>query len=259
MIANSALGQIILSGRDSDVQRFVNAARITNATQIEAIKYGVSQTKGLGFWNKLLAWYPIIGGTALAHSLNLKNPTLHPTTWVNAPTQDANGVKSNGTTQYGLISTLFPASLGLVGGIATYLRGAQASAAELMGTSDGTDFFLIDQLSATRTCFGKANITSVLEDPSPAGDYQCLRRSTVLLDCIRNGISISSTVTATTVNPFSTHAFALLTLNATGLFNVFSNQYQTQFRFMTGVWTLAEALALYNIIQTMETMLGRNV
>jgi len=64
--------------RDADVQAFVTAAGLTNASQAEAIKNLVRALKEGGIWESMTALYPMVGGTARAHTLNLRDVTAYP-------------------------------------------------------------------------------------------------------------------------------------------------------------------------------------
>lgn len=83
-------------GFDSDAQAFITAAGITNSTQQTAINNLVLALKGNGTWNKFAVIYPLVGGNASAHSINLKNPATHQVTWVGSAVHSANGVRVSG-------------------------------------------------------------------------------------------------------------------------------------------------------------------
>lgn len=59
---------------DTDALAFISAATITSSTQIMAINDLVIDLKAFGLWNKMIAVYPIVGGTANSHKFNLKDP-----------------------------------------------------------------------------------------------------------------------------------------------------------------------------------------
>jgi len=70
------------SGNASDdAQAFFVAGNITDLTQQTAINYLVDNLKNEGLWTKMKVIYPIVGGTATAHALNLKNTALYPLTF----------------------------------------------------------------------------------------------------------------------------------------------------------------------------------
>lgn len=59
---------------DRDAINFIVAAGITNPTEQYAIHILVLNLKQCGIWKKMKAVYPFIGGTAVTHKFNLKNP-----------------------------------------------------------------------------------------------------------------------------------------------------------------------------------------
>jgi hypothetical protein len=56
-----------------DTLNFVQAAGITDITQIRAISTLVTDLKYAGIWTKMKAIYPFVGGTATTHKFNLVN------------------------------------------------------------------------------------------------------------------------------------------------------------------------------------------
>lgn len=85
---------------DTDAQAFITAASIVDATQIKAVNRLVLDFKGaknpnyytVNMWDSLRVIYPFVGGTSLAHSLNLKNPATHILTFTGTPTHSSNGI-----------------------------------------------------------------------------------------------------------------------------------------------------------------------
>ena len=59
---------------DTDALAFISAATITATTQMMAVNDLVIDLKAFGIWNKFIAIYPIVGGTANSHKYNLKDP-----------------------------------------------------------------------------------------------------------------------------------------------------------------------------------------
>jgi hypothetical protein len=62
------------SSNDADAQAFITAANITNGTQQNAVNQLVLDLKSANVWTKMKAIYPIVGGSALTHKWNLKDP-----------------------------------------------------------------------------------------------------------------------------------------------------------------------------------------
>jgi hypothetical protein len=70
------------SGNASDdAQAFFVASGITDFTQQTAINYLVDNLKNEGLWTKMKVIYPLVGGNATAHALNLKNISQFPLTF----------------------------------------------------------------------------------------------------------------------------------------------------------------------------------
>jgi len=122
---------------------FVEAAGITDQTQIAALDSLMVAAITNGWWDKCDLIYPFVGGTALAHSINLKAPGDFTITWNGTVTHDANGITGDGATGYGdtgyvpassgqalLNSAAFSfyrRTLGVVGGFYLGARGSSVS------------------------------------------------------------------------------------------------------------------------------------
>ena len=77
---------------DPDAQAFITAASITNPTQQSAINQLVVDLKGYNIWTKMKALYPIIGGVASSHAVNLKTPGTFNLTFATGWTHSATGM-----------------------------------------------------------------------------------------------------------------------------------------------------------------------
>ena len=62
------------AGGDMDALAFIAATQITDAEQKSAISALVTAWKASGMWNRTVAIYPFVGGSAEAHKFNLKDP-----------------------------------------------------------------------------------------------------------------------------------------------------------------------------------------
>ena len=82
------------SAFDPDAQAFITAAGITNPTQQGAINTLVVDLKGYSIWTKFKAIYPIVGGIASSHAVNLKTPGTYNLTFGTGWTHNANGMTS---------------------------------------------------------------------------------------------------------------------------------------------------------------------
>ena len=88
ILARAASG----GGVDPDAQAFITAAGITNPTQQGAINTLVVALKGYSIWTKFKAIYPIVGGTASSHAVNLKTPGTFNLTFATGWTHSATGM-----------------------------------------------------------------------------------------------------------------------------------------------------------------------
>src|SRR5690606_21266587 len=104
------------SGYDSDAEAYFSAVASAGGTlsdpQKDAINTFVVNTKADGTWAKQYAIYPLAGGTAASHAINLKSPGTYDITWNGSVTHNEDGIKSDGSTGYG--NTNFnPSSAGM--------------------------------------------------------------------------------------------------------------------------------------------------
>jgi hypothetical protein len=89
------------SSVDPDAFRFIEVAQITDQTQITAVNNLVVGLKANSLWDKMVAIYPFIGGTAFSHKFNLKTPSDSDSTyrilWSGAIIHSSKGVAFNGS------------------------------------------------------------------------------------------------------------------------------------------------------------------
>jgi len=88
ILARSASGAAV----DPDAQAFITAASITDLTQQSAINQLVVDLKGYNIWTKFKAIYPIVGGVASSHSVNLKTPGTYNLTFASGWTHSSTGM-----------------------------------------------------------------------------------------------------------------------------------------------------------------------
>lgn len=94
----------MMSGGIDPAAAFLAAAGITDPTITAAINTLVNDLVGYGIWNKMLAIYPFVGGTAVTHKFNLKNPqdtnAAFRLVFSGGWAHSANGALPNGTNGY---------------------------------------------------------------------------------------------------------------------------------------------------------------
>lgn len=90
----------VLASIDTQAQAFITAAGITDPTQITAINNLVVGLKGASLWDKIIALWPFVGGSATSHKFNLKNPldtdAAFRLAFSGGFTHNANGITPNG-------------------------------------------------------------------------------------------------------------------------------------------------------------------
>lgn len=81
---------------EADAQKFMDSAGITDIVQKNALNGLVKQLKDSSLWTKMIALYPMMGGTQAAIALNLKDPRnlddVYRLTFYGSPVFAATGV-----------------------------------------------------------------------------------------------------------------------------------------------------------------------
>lgn len=248
---------------DSDAQAFFVATGLISTAQKNAVNDLVLSLKSGSIWTKFLAIYPIIGGTASAHSYNLKAPAQYQITWVGGPTHTATGVDFDGATQYGRTG-IVPSTDQTIQNISLhyYSRENVAAATTIeIGSMISTtqrvqillrvagDLFLSDQYNTTGGRLSVANANS-------SGLFSASRTSAASHSAFRNGASIGSNATSGGTLP--TVEYYLGAQNNAGVAANFSSK-ECAFAAIGQGLTDAELANLYTVVNTYQTALGRNV
>ena len=252
---------------DADAQAFLNAAEITNVTQANAVNTLVIGMKAQGLWTKMKAVYPMVGGTATSHMYNLKDPrnldAAYRLQFTGGWTHSALGALPNG------VNTL----------ARTYLVPTTA-----LNTNDHALFFYLN-----------TNNPNVATDPLDMGSIEDVNRRLVLysrLD-VFGGTADAAAVSIPYVAPRA--CFALITKQSATVSSAFKNAtkvvtaasggtppplydiifgncrisgtpygigWSTNRFAMVGIsdgLSDADSVNLYNLTQTFQTTLGRQV
>lgn len=253
---------------DVDALAFINAAGITNFTQKSAINSLVLGLKNNSLWTKCIAVYPMVGGTATTHKFNLKNPAdtnaAFRLSFLGGWTHNSNGATGNGTSAWAntfinALSNLtqtnmhvsyysrtasaagtYPNELGLNG---TYVSANTMALRVNNRTSPATNSYF----AAGNDAFG-AVVSNTLN-----GFFMGIRPSSADRRLLRNG---SQTAINTTANSNSMSSLNI-SINGTATANYSANN--CAFVSIGDGMTNAEAAIFYNIVQTYQTTLGRQV
>jgi hypothetical protein len=254
---------------DPDAQAFITATGITNAVQVNAINQLVIDLKLDNLWDKCIAIYPYIGGTATTHKYNLKNPldtdAAFRILWVGGVTHNANGITGNGTNGYG--ETYIKPSTHLTLNsthIAFWSKtnSTQASSLAEMGITDGALNASLRICSRNSSNYSIYSVNDnsggiVTGTTDSTGFWVATRTASNLRKLYRNGVSISSNSTGSIA--LSNATIPVLAQKA---FNntVSSGSYSIKnFIFASAGQGLTDSeVANYNnIVNTFQTAIGR--
>jgi hypothetical protein len=266
---------IIQSQLDYNALSFINAAGITNSTQILAVNDLVFKLKLNNLWSKMYAVYPIIGGTSNTHSYNLINTGLYRITFFGSMQHSSTGMNSTGGTGYGIITGLIPStvfnttdliSLGFYSrsNIINPINGSQS----MMGSNgvgtggitlairatNGTSFYTSDIAGVTNRAAFPPTITN-------SSGFFAGSQNGSSIKLYRNGSDITSSQSVYASASISTAPLGILTSNNLGLGGPsgFISPHQCAFAHVGQKLTDAENTTLYNIVQQFQTILERDV
>jgi hypothetical protein len=259
---------------DPDAQAFINAAVINDQVQANAINTLVIDLKANSLWTKMNAIYPMVGGTATTHKFNLKNPldtdAAFRLNFIGGITHSANGVAFNGTNAYA--DTFLTASTVLTANdnsLSYYSRTTAASGALAvdMGafpnqTVNSSGYSLIVRRSDNTSAFSAntTSTTSFAAFTSTTDGRGYFIGSIINLSSrkfYRNGSTIASNLTTgnQSLPPLKIFLGALSNNNVASLFSI----RECAFASIGSGLSDAEAITFYNIVQTFQTTLNRQV
>lgn len=254
---------------DQDAQRFITAAGITNQTQQYAVNNLVVSLKANALWDKMLAIYPFVGGTADTHKYNLKNPqdtdAAFRLTYSGGITHSSTGMLPNGTNGYA--DTYFTPSTSLTVNsthLSIYIgtNNVQTSGDPvIMGAFiSATQSFVI--VSAANYITRNLGDTISASQATRAGYIISTKTSSTVTDIYKNG-TLGATGNSGGTLPtnkvyFGTMAGFTPPTPNTPYANGWDNN---EFRFATMGNSLnsTDATNLTNIVQAFQTALGRQV
>lgn len=244
---------------------FINSANITNPTQIEAINYLVKQLIDNNLMSKFTFIYPLVGGDATKHSYNLVNPNTYQLVFNGGWTHSSNGITPNGTNTWAntncianSISTIndvhisyysrtnLPSSFELSIGVFDGTRGLALRIRENLDNR-GYSFFAY---SFTNQPFFNSNIPSTglhIANTTSVTSRQLVKGGTILNE---------NTVSDTYLAP--NRPIYIGAVNENGSPASYTNK---ECAFASGGLGLtnSEITTFNTIVQTYQTILGRNV
>jgi len=256
ILARTASG----GGVDPDAQAFITAAGITNPTQQSAINQLVVDLKGYGIWSKLGACYPMIGGSATAHSYNLKNPSQYQITWFGGATHSANGVGFNGTNSYGNTGYNQTTAGDTVNSahLSYYSRtNSNATEVEIGVQHPASNYNLLEiRTSGTTYFLQNQSALTIVSDSDSRGFYLGNRQASNDIDGWRNGIKLINGTTAS--NSLPNANIFIGAFNSLGAASLYTTK-QCAFASIGSGLTDTEAANFRTAVQAFQVTLGRSI
>ena len=250
------------SAFDPDAQAFITAAAITDPTQQNAINTLVLALKGYSIWTKFKAIYPIVGGVASSHAVNLKTPGTFNLTYATGVTHSSTGMVGNGSTGYAN-SNLNPFSSLTLNSthISFYSRTATITNSQrdmgvyqvgdnpviALGTNTGVE--MSDHYNYNN------RISGVIA--SATGFYLGTRTTITSHKLYKNGSALGTNTTVNANILPNGNAF-ICGVNLTTLGILYSTK-QTAFASIGDGLTDTDAANYYTAVQAYQTTLGRQV
>lgn len=254
---------------DPQAASFITAAGITSPTEKAAINYLVVQLKAAGLWTKQDAIYPFVGGTEASCSYNLKNPVASAAGFQllsnGTITYNSTGATGDGSTGYLNTQYAIPAGKQNSFGMGAYCRNNVQGNFCIMGActnaSSAFSQMYLRQAGAGNALEAEINqnvMINVFNNTNSQGFYVGSRTASNVVVTYKNGAAVASDTDASAVPTIAT--INLLARNTTGpAVRASFATYNIAYAFMGDGLTAPEALTYYSIVQTFQTMLGRQV
>ena len=218
-----------------------------------------------GLWNKLYAFYPLLGGNSSGgQSVNGKTPGTRNITWNGGLTFSTNGVVSNGSTGYGDLNSN-PSSIGTLDDfhMSFYSRTNQQEATNEfdMGVYEvAAQRTQINSRSTSDDTRGVVNAQTqgTFSNSDSQGLFTITRRSSTDTEFYRNSTSLGNSATTSTSRPNGDLFLMARNWIGSGLVETPTTR---QYAFVTTGTKLtdSEVSNLYTTIQNFQTTLGRQV
>lgn len=242
---------------DNDAHLFAIAAGIVDELERQALYFLVQELKRFALWDKMIAIYPMRGGSAESCSFNLRNPARFKITWVNAPTFAFAGVTGNGTNQYGNLGMNAFTQLNISDlSLSFYSRTAVISGIRCgLGVQSSSNDYSVFTHGATGYARIGSQQTPFTGAPSAAGLFMSNRSALNNLKAFHNGLLRSSNTTAITAPVVNQNLFILARNFNAGVPDSYTTQ-QCSFAHVGTALTDQEAETFYSIVQQYHTILS---
>jgi len=245
---------------DPDVQAFLNATGITDPTITSAITTLVADLKSNNIWTKMLAIYPVVGGTATTHKYNLKDPqdtdAAFRLVFVGGWTHSSTGATPNAINAHA--DTKFIPSVQLTassGHFAKYNRTLDLAASKVDGCFDGTSSYFQQNYTSANGLIGEVAAVASYTPTDTRGMFTVSRIATNAQKVFRNSSQVAVNNTPITIIP-NRSVYIGARQDASP---VFLNSYQCAFASLGTGLTDTDVSNLYTLVQNFNTTLSRQV
>lgn len=250
-------------------QSFITAAGITSEREKAAINFLVTSLQASGLWTKQDAIYPFVGGTEASCSYNLKNPVASAAGFQlldnGTVTYNSTGATGDGSTGYLDTQYVIPVGKQSNFSFGVYCRNNVQGSGCAMGTctNNGSAFshLYLRQMGAGNAYSADVNQTNLIttfNNTNSQGFYVGSRTASNVVVAYKNGASVASDTDASVTPSLVPINILARNSSAPGPRSSFAT-YNIAYAFMGDGLTAPEVATYHSIVQTFQTMLGRQV
>lgn len=244
---------------DADAAAFFTAASITDTTQKSAVNTLVLSLKSANIWTKMKALYPVVGGVASAHAVNLKTPGIYNLSFATGWTHASTGMTPNGATyantNFNLQSIITDTNNF---SLSYYSRINIDSGCDIgvFNSSANSASQIFPKSSGIRYVRMFSSFTTESTSESTSAFYINSRLSSTTVKAYRNGNTLT-TLPLTNLGNINYNVY-IGARNNVNTADAFSTR-QCAFASIGDGLTDADVSNLYTAVQTYQTTLGRQV
>ena len=243
---------------DTDAVAFFTAASITDTTQKSAVNTLVLSLKSANIWTKMKALYPVVGGVASAHAVNLKQPGTYNLSFATGWTHASTGMTPNGAT-YADTSLIPSSALSINSTHISYYSRTNNDTGIDIGINSNNTFGRLYSYIRLGNLFGGRNNNTTSGEKSIAntnglGHYINNRIDSGNIKLIKNEVINTIALTSNGLDTSQISIGAVFSISAYAY-----GSKQCAFASIGDGLSDAEALSFYNAVQTYQTTLGRQV
>lgn len=249
---------------DTDAEAFFTAASITDVTQKNAVNQLVLDLKSYNIWSKMKALYPIVGGSASSHAVNLKTPGTYNLTFSTGWTHASTGMTPNGNSAYANTSLNSQTIVNSTNHLSFYSRTSTVDLSNSceIGAAD-TNGALYNQLrlNVSYISGGTSAIVNFSNTTDGRGFWIGTKRGSSDRETYLNGSTQSTNTTNDTSNNPNYNLFLSARNQPTNIGSpiaLYSSK-QCAFASIGDGLTDTEAANFYTAVQAFQTTLSRNV